>query len=100
MVGFYLEIRRLPWRPKGLTEASDLLIWIEFRAGVTPAFQGTLLIDRAQAFCIQERTRRHSSCRVNLKIRTVSGVRKSSATLIDLVFKRTFFTGIHLCAPG
>lgn len=94
-----LEIRRIPWRNKGFAGAPDLLIRIEFRAEVVPAFQGALLIDRAPAFFIQKRTRMHSSSFVNLQVYGLSGVRKSSATLIDLVFKRAIFTGIHRMFP-
>lgn len=95
-----LEIRRIPWGDKGLAEAPDLLIRIEPRAEVIPALQRAFFIDRAQAFFIQERTRMRSCSPVNLQVHGLSGVRKSSAALIDLVFKRTFFTGIHLHVPG
>ncbi len=94
-----LEVRRIPWGNKGLAGVPDLLIRTEFRADVVPALQGALLIDRAPAFFIQKRTRMHASCFVNLQVYGLSGVRKSSATLIDLVFKRTFFTGIHRMFP-
>lgn len=95
-----LEIRRIPWGNKNLAETSDFLIRIELRAEVIPAFQGALLIDRAPPFFVQERARMHPSGPVNLQVYGLSGVRKSSATLIDLVFKRTFFTGIHCMFPA
>lgn len=94
-----LEIRRVPWGNKGIAETSDPLIRIELRAEVIPAFQGAFLIDRALPFFIQERARMHSSGPVILQAHSLSGIRKSSATLIDLVFKRTFFTGIHRFFP-